>query len=334
LSRYYKVDIGSGQFVFTNQLNGKLDPGALRVELQIEVAPFATPTGQSLVTIWGVPLTKSGNIPGISQTSDLNQMAVTVSGGMQDGLPLATRNTPHAGVLISGMVLQAYGNWMDVNQSIGLVISSAGDTTKANPANIVLAWKKGQKLADALQQTLATAFPTYKLNIKINDNLVLQQDETGTYDTLQQLAPYVQQVSQSIIKTNYPGVNLWIGDNVINATDLSSPGTPVVIDFVDLMGQPTWLNTQEISFSTVMRADISIDTVVQLPALSQQQSITNPDSLSQYRNRSAFQGQWQVTQARHIGDSRAANAMSWISTFQAFSLQAPEEVTSPVATAS
>jgi hypothetical protein len=333
VSRYYKIDIGNGQYVFTNQVNGKLDPGALRVEIQVEVAPFATPTGQSLVTIWGVPLNKSGNIPGIAQTSDLNQLSITVSGGMQDGLPLASRNTPHAGVLVSGEVIQAYGNWIDVNQSIGLVINSAGDTTKANPANIVLAWKKGQKLADALQQSLHTAFPTYDLNIKINDNLVLQQDETATYDTLQEFAPYLMQVSQSIIKTNYPGVNIWIGNNVINATDLSTAAKPVSIDFVDLMGQPTWLNTQQISFSTVMRADISIDTVVQLPELSQKQSITTPQSMSQYRNRSAFQGQWQVSQARHVGDSRAPSALSWISTFQAFSLQTPEDISSPEATA-
>lgn len=331
MSRYYNIDIGSGQYVFTNEVNGKFNPGALRIEMQIEVAQYATPTGNSLVTIWGVPLVQSGKIPGISQTSDLNDLYIVVSGGMQNGLPLATSNAGRRGVLVSGQIQQAFGNWMDVNQSIQLVISAAGDVTKAKPANIVLSWKKGQKLADVLQQTLHNAFPTYNLNIRINDNLVLQADETATYDTLQSLSPYVLEVSQSIIKGDYPGVNIWIGDNVINVTDLSTQNNPVTIDFVDLMGQPTWLDTQQISFSTVMRADISIDTVIQLPALSNRQSVSSAQANSRYRNRSAFQGQWRVNQVRHVGDSRAPSALSWVSTFQAASLLAPEDVTSPEA---
>jgi hypothetical protein len=349
LSRYYKIDINSGQYVFTNQVNGKLDPGALRVELQLEETSYATPTGQSLVTIWGVPLVEnagksgnkqkggpSGNIPGISQASDLNNLDITVSAGMQNGLPFATQNVAdnQQGVLVTGYILQAYGNWMDVNQSIGLVISSGFTTTQDDPANIVVTWKKGQKLADALQQTFQTAYPNLKPDINISSNLVLPSDEATQFDTVQALAPWVKQISQQIIGGNYPGVDMWVTNGVIKVFDYgTNTNTPITIKFIDMMGQPTWLNTQEISFATVMRADIDIGSYIQLPELSAQQSITTPQSDSQYRNKSAFKGTWQVSQIRHVGDSRAASALSWVSIYQAYSNMAPEDITAGLDTA-
>jgi hypothetical protein len=349
LSRFYKIDINNGQYVFTNQVNGKLDSGALRVELQLEATSYATPTGQSSVILWGVPLVEnagksgnkqkgggSGNIPGISQASDLNNLDIEISGGMQDGLPFATQNVAdhQQGILTKGYILQAYGNWMDVNQSIGLVVSSGINTTQADPANIVISWKKGQKLADALEQTFKTAYPNLKPDIKISDNLVLPSDEATQFDTVQAMAPWVKQISKQIIGATYPGVDMWISNGVIKIFDYGTNGdSPVPIKFVDMMGQPTWLSSTEISFATVMRADIDIGTYIKLPELSAQQSVTTPQSDSQYRNKSAFKGTWQVSQIRHVGDSRAASALSWVTIYQAYSNQPPEDTsfTSPPA---
>lgn len=334
MSRFFKVDINNGQYVFTNQRkDGTLDPGAWRVEFDVQAAAYATPTGQSTVTIWGVPLNPQSGFPGISQASDLNNLPVTVSGGMMKGLPLASADAPQAGVLISGVINQAYGNWMDVNQTLNLVITSDGGATQASPADLVVNWKKGDELSAALKQTLSTAYPSVKLNINLKENLVLPADEVACYDTIQQLAPYVKQVSQTILGGTYPGVDMWIGNGVINVFDGSSETNPVTVKFVDLIGQPTWLGAFEISFSTVMRADLGVGGIVKLPELSQLQSTTTPQSQSLGRNKSSFTGTWTTSMARHVGDSRAPNAMSWISVFQAFSNQAPQAATSDQATA-
>jgi hypothetical protein len=333
MSRFYRINIGSGKYIITNQVNGKLDPGALRVEIDVQAAQYATPTGQSTVVIWGVPLNPQGGFPGVSQASDLNNLPVVVSGGMQSGLPLATNDAPQAGVLVLGQIFQAYGNWMGVAQSIGLVITPSDGVTQAAPADIVVNWKKGQKLGDVLNQTLSTAYPQLKLNINVSDKLVLTADEMACYDTIQQLAPYIQNVSQKIIGGDYPGVNLWIGNGVINVFDGTTQSNPKAINFIDMIGQPTWLGAATISFSTVMRGDLGIGDVIKLPELSGQQSITTPQSQSQARNKASFQGTWTITQARHVGDSRAPSAMSWISVFQAISNTASPAVTSSLATA-
>lgn len=352
MSRYYKIDINNGQYVFTNKrADGTLDPGGLRVEIDVQAAPMAAPTGQSMVTVWGVPLQPTGNFPGISQASNLNNLPVTVSGGMQKGLPLASADANQAGVLIKGVINQAYGNWMDVAQSLVLVITSDGGATQAAPANIVVNWKKGAELSAALQQTLSTAYPKLKLDVHITKNLVLQSDEVATYSTIQQLAAYVKKVSAAILGGTYSGVDIWINNDVIDVYDNVTPdqksalantqsttpqaggtGAVTTINFVDLIGQPTWLDAFTISFSVVMRGDLTVGSQVKLPEISQLQSITSPQSLSLARNKSAFTGTWGISMARHVGDSRAPTAMSWISVFQAYSNLAPQAATSPANT--
>jgi hypothetical protein len=330
VSRYYKIDINNGQYIVTNQRpDGTLDPGGLRVEFDINAAPYATPTGQSTVIIWGVPLHAGGGFPGISQPSNLNLKPVSVSGGMQKGLPLASADANQNGILIVGQILQAFGNWIDVAQNIGLVITGAGEATQSDPANIVVNWKKGTKLADALTQTLTTAYPGMKSNVHIDDRLVLTADETHTSDTIQQLAMYVKDVSMDILPNPYAGVDLWVGNNVINVFDGSTETTPKTINFVDQIGQPTWLEAFKISFSTVMRADIQIGDFVKLNEINNLQSISSPQSQSISRNKNAFTGVWIITAVRHVGDSRAPAGNAWISVFEATSRQDPEFDASP-----
>ncbi len=90
--------------------SGRAIPGALNIEWDIPVAPFATPMGAAWVRVWGVSLAQ------ISQSSDLNGMNIQVFGGMQKGLPLA--NPMQYGLLVQGQIFQAFGNWIDTNQTL------------------------------------------------------------------------------------------------------------------------------------------------------------------------------------------------------------------------
>ena len=164
MSRFYKVEIGAETAVqpggqpasnnagatWTNQINGKFDRGALKVEFDIPVAPLATPAGGASVTIWGIPLSQiiPGSPGALQQAAQFNGAPISVYGGMQAGLPLATAVAQKSGLLVKGKVLQAFGNWMGVNQTLKLIITTDGGATQSNPANISFIWKKDTPLSD------------------------------------------------------------------------------------------------------------------------------------------------------------------------------------------
>src|SRR6202012_5056198 len=88
--RFYDIvitdpDTGKQVKRFTSYLNGKTDPGALDIEIDLPVASFAQPMGSSgaFVRIWGISLADIG------QASNLNGKRISISGGIQKGLPLA-----------------------------------------------------------------------------------------------------------------------------------------------------------------------------------------------------------------------------------------------------
>jgi hypothetical protein len=246
---------------------------------------------------------------------------------MQKGLPLATADAPQAGLLVQGSVFQAFGNWLGNNQTLDLVIQTAAPGSADDPANLSFKWKKGTELGAMIQQTLAQAYPGLKVNLDIQSGLILPADEAGYYQTLSQFANYVKQVSQSIKTGNYPGVDIAIRDDTFNVYDGSGKGNPIQIAFQDLMGQVTWLGAFQVQFNTVMRADISVGDTVTFPPLAAFQTTTSQQSQSQARVKTTFNGAWVVSMVRHVGNSRAADAQSWISTFQAYSQTAPQAVT-------
>ncbi len=337
MSRYYKIVVGSSTqpaltgeaasnnagALWTNQVDGKADLGAQTVEFDIPVVAFDTPAGQAYVKIWGPSKQQ------ISQASDFNGAPISIYAGMQKGLPLATAEQPQAGLLLSGQIFQAFGNWQGINQSLDFVITVDGGATQSNPANLSFLWKKGKALGPVLHQTLETAYPKLKVTVSVSPSLVSTQDEQGVYQTIQQFASYIRGASQAIIGGNYPGVSIVLKDGVITCTDGTggaevgqpSRNTAKVIDILtqDMIGQATWLDAFTVQFNTVMRSDISVASLVTLPALAGLQAVTTPQSQSVARGKSTFTGTWTVKYVRHIGNSRAPDAQSWISTFQAFS---------------
>jgi len=306
--RYYRIEIGGDiPATYTSYVNGAVDPGALQIELDITEYPFATPAGNSMVRVWGVSLQT------ISQASDFNGAPINVYVGMSKGLPLA--NPLQAGLVCSGTILQAFGNWIGTDMTLDLIIIADGGATQGDPKNFVFNWKKGQPLNEVISSTLATAYPSYTSQINIDPNVVLSQDETAYFQTIEQFAQYIKSMSATVIGGTYAGIDIVLKDGQFNVYDGTTQQNPISINFTDLIGQPTWIGPNIIQFNTVMRADLSVGDYIKFPTT---QVTTTAPSQSQTRDKSAFQGVFAINYVRHVGNSRQPDAQSWISTFNCY----------------
>lgn len=284
------TSLGPGGQTLTNALN---------VELDLSVVPYATPLSAGLVRVWGISL------PEIAQASNLNGFEIKVYGGMAKGLPLA--NPAQAGLLVQGQVFQAFGNWIGTDQTLDLIIRpSTGEID--NPKNIILNWKAGTKLSEAIAVTLLTAFPDYQIDINISPRLVLSHDQVGYYQNVTQLAALIKNLSADIVGGSYTGVEVILSEKKFKVYDQTTPARPKLIAFQDMIGQPTWIAPGTIQVKCIMRADISVADYIKLPPVL---VTTSAQSFSQYRSQSAFQGSFLVNEVRHVGNFRQRDAASW-----------------------
>ena len=318
--RYYNIvitDPMTGTVIqqFTNYVNGRIDLGALDVELDISTAGVANPiTSSAFIRVWGVSLQQ------IAQGTDLSGKTIAVYGGMQKGLPLA--NPAQAGLLVSGSIYPAYGNWIGTDMTLDLQVVPYLYAGLGAPVNIVLNWKAGVPLATALGNALAIAFPKADVSIAISGNLVQSHDEPGVYGNLQQLGQYLKQKTQAMLGGTYPGVDIAQSGSQFVVSDgtatAGGKGAVTEIAFQDLIGQPTWRGLYELQMKCVMRADIPFGASVKLPptlATVTGAAVVLPGSGAVSRSNSAFQGTFRVIRIRHVGHLRQPDAESWNTTF-------------------
>ena len=319
--RYYSIQI-------TNQTSGAMvrqwtshpygtnappDPGAQNVELDIVVWQMADPGGNSFVRIWGISLQDIG------QASSFANMNIAVYAGMGVGLPLA--NPTEAGLLFSGYVYQAFGNWQGVNMTLDLLVQAgtatlpAGATGGTPAVNLTLNWKKGTPLSAAIAQTLRAGYPNFQQNIRISPNLVLAHDEAGFYGSIVQFASYVQARSTDVIGGNYQGVRIQLTQTTFNVYDGTTQTNPKTIAFNDMIGQVTWIAFNTVQLNCVMRADLHVGDYIKMPP---GQVSTTAQSYSQFRQGSVFQGTFQISRIRHVGNFRQPMGEAWISTIDAY----------------
>jgi len=118
-------------------------------------------------------------------------------------------------------------------------------------------------------------------------------------------------------------------------TDFTSPGTPIAIQFEDLVGQPTWIDNNKIQVKTVLRADINAAMAGGAPV-----TITLPEKLLvstqgagaafsytsgqgantyEHGNVLLFSGSWVVNKIRHVGHYRQPTGESWVTIIEASS---------------
>lgn len=116
------VQSPDGPATWTSHPNGVWDPGAQQIEFQLEEFDASTPNENSTLTIHGVAWAQ------IKQDANLNGLPIMIFGGMKPGLPIATYQSAHAGLLVNGTIARAWGNWVGTEMSIGMQITVSGIT--------------------------------------------------------------------------------------------------------------------------------------------------------------------------------------------------------------
>lgn len=312
--RYYKIEISdptSGTLLrkWSSQDNaGNTMLGALNVELDMPSYPFANPSGNDTLRIWGIDLKE------IVGASYYNNKLIRVTVGMAKGLPLA--NPKQQGLVIEGIINQCFGNWQGVDMTLDFIIVYGIGGTEPAPKNIVLNWRKGVPLGAAVKSSLAVAAPKVKCVDNTSQSLVLGQDEPGFYYNMAQFATYVREVSRHINPNpKYPGVQVSYRGGTFYLYDGTSPTAPKAIAFNDLIGQPAWISFNVVQFKTAMRGDFNVSDYITLP---KGQVTTQAQSASQYRDSSVISGVFQIQTIRHVGNFRQPDANSWVTIFEAY----------------
>ena len=311
---------------FTTHPNGvhsSPDPGALHVILDVPVTTFDQPNGAAYVEIRGV------DIYTISQASNLQGYKIQIYGGMGTGFELAKPS--QSGLLLVGSVYQAFGNWLGTDMSLNLMVQpfSAPITQDSSP-KFVWHWAKGQSIQDAINKCITSAMPGYKCSFSLASTLTGTHDDLGFYNDFSSLAEVILNASRSVNKaSDYYGVQFFVAGTTFYVFDNASSANPKKIEFTDLVGQPTWLGPVDypkIMLQTVMRADLTLNDVITMPLFNQTGSQTlagygtiapSGQSIQTPKDRSLFQGNFQITSLRHIGDSRNPDGGAWVSVIEA-----------------
>ena len=318
MSRYYEISLsppggGAPTKVWTSYPNGQNDPGALNVEIDVLASYFGIPAGDvgsSTITIEGVSLVD------LQQPRNFAYQTITVKAGMKKGLPLA--QPEQAGLILQGEVWESFANWVGTEMNLSFVIVPGGFTV-SRPGNIVLDWKQGQSLSKALTTTFSIAYPNYAIDNSIGGQYVTDHDILAYYPTIQALAKFVKSRTKT---PTFSGVDIGkLNGNTIVMSDGTKPAPPVQLNFIDFVGQPKWVGVDTMQFVTVMRHDIQVNSIVQMPkGLQDAPGIVQTGAASypsQLHYKTSFQGPFLIQAVRHIGNFRDPNGQSWISVFQA-----------------
>lgn len=100
--------------------------------------------------------------------------------------------------------------------------------------------------------------------------------------------------------------------NVFDGTQAS--GTAKQLAFTDLIGQPTWLGNA-MNFKTPMRSDLKVGNTITLPQGLNPINTAQSSLLSS--STTSFQGNYQISQVRHVGRYREASADAWVTVIDA-----------------
>lgn len=286
--------------------SGNTNLAALDIELDINALSSQVADTASYIRIYGLGLQDLGTSfsLGMGAGNDFPSYTLTFRGGMATGLPLA--NPLQQGVLATGKIWQAFGNWLGTDQTVDIYFMPAYGTSTL-PLNFSFNWIKGTKLSNAIQNTLSLAMPQYTANIQIQERAA-QHTETGVYSTWAAFSNYVQgmtgptsPVKMSIRNNNI--IDVWDGTVASSAVKM--------INFQDLIGQVTWISPFTVQAKLVMRGDLNINDIVQFPKGLQ---TTTAAALLKLSDASNFTGNFKIYQINHWGRYRQPDAMSWNTT--------------------
>jgi len=307
--------------------DGTSDPNALNVLFDLIEVSASTPSGAVFLTIEGIDLsqiasTQINNFKPITKNGQESHWTIQVYGGMLGGLPLAARQQK-PGLILSGSVVTAFGNWVGTEMSLSFMVVPGTPYTRENPGNLVLNWQKGTELSQALASMFSTAYPTLKQKILIQNGMVNDSFQGHYAATLSQMAQHIQSVTQGWGgNESYPGVQVYIHNGTIYALDFTQPlGNTIRPSYESLIGQPAWINAATLQVTLVMRPDLQVGSLIEMPnnLLGKPGLITtNPSpgtAFSQYPVN--FKGTFVVTKLRHVGNFRSTDSRQWVTVVEA-----------------
>jgi hypothetical protein len=234
-----------------------------------------------------------------------------------------------------GGAIADIGTWGSAILNFGGMINSfVGGGQQAPleiPLNFVHNLQKGVPLKSAIQETLSRVFPNVKLNILISSALKLGYQDAGIYQNLNQYITYLNRLSQSILGAkNYLGINASLSGNTLHVWDGTTPVTTAEIDYLDLIGQPTWIDVMTVSVKVVLRANIPGGSSIELKL---PQTLMNTTSNAIVGNAPAqrtnlpFSGKFILRKILHIGDFRNPDGANWCTNYEMTTSQGPDTAT-------
>jgi len=300
-----------------------MDPGAPLVEIDITTAPADTVGTAGSITVWGQPVSL------LKQSQGFYNKKYSLSVGMAQGLPLATQQSPQAGQILGGtdVITGVFSSFEGLTQYLGFGLGGY-PANRGTPApfaasnqfpvrNIVLNWQKGAPLSQALMQCFQTAYPELQASVNVSPNLVANQNNLHFAGAIAELNSWLREFTigeySNSMPQQYQGVSIVMGNGKIAAHDGTKTSGAKQIQFTDLIGQPTFIERNEISFKTVMRGDLSVGDAITLP----QGQILNVSGNLGLGAELAVSGSWTINQLRWIGNSRNPNGDAWCTVIQA-----------------
>lgn len=331
--RYYELDITDSQGKpIVDATGNPIGPfistdspgGALNIIFDILITSPDVATGGTMLAIYGLPMAA------LSQSVNLFGANVTLYGGFSGGLPL--ERPEQQGVLLQGRVFNPYGNWQGVNQCLNLIVNPGLLTDKnGKTLNIMVDGKRGEGLAEVVTRALSGAYPDTQLNIRISDKLVLPEDWKGVYNRPSQLAITMKSASLGLIKEEgYSGISLVMQKGIIRFFDNLTTSNARTINANELIGQPTWIGINKMSFKTPLRGDFMVGDVITLPdsLINGSQSllsVNSPAAFSAQRDKLNFSGKFIITSMRHVGEFMNGSGEAWVTIFEAIGMLAARE---------
>ena len=311
--RFYNLvitDTTTGKIVktWTSHPSGQFDPGALMIEFDGIISPYAEPTEGLSVTVHGISLSD------LQQAQSFTGLQLALYGGMKGGLPLSA-NQPAPNLIVFGQIWQSWGTWEGTEMKLDFILQ-ADTFYLGSPGNLVLNWPSNTPLAPSLATMLSVAYPKVpvvgltpgKLQIS---NIVQANTEIQPMSSLGVFGPWLYQLTSAL---GHP-VQIVSQNGVLNVFDDTYSPKPITLLFSDFIGQPAWIDVLNLQIKVALRADIITGNRIILPKGMQNAPgfvVTQGQALpSSIKYKTAFQGQFAVTQMRHIGNYKAQDGAAW-----------------------
>ncbi|HDV6367276.1 TPA: hypothetical protein ACK3Q6_006281 [Burkholderia cepacia] len=315
-----KLSDGTTQGVATYILEST-NPSALQVEINCMLGGSGynpTDLGSNYVKVWGLP------VEAIADISKLNGWVIRVQAGFdKKSLPLGRKLANVTGsdnVIIEGQIQFPYGNAIRPEFVVFLPIARTviNDQVQApvGASAPIFQGKKGEKLSDVVARTFSQYYPGIQPEISISDTITLYEDQMHAISSLQDFANMVNVQSKSCLRSQYPSymgvISRFVGDKFVMSDVIAPLGTaPKLIDTIDMIGVPQYVDAQNVHVSCPLRADIRSFDLIELNTPALVLSVSASTAITSIGWPRDLVGVFQVLSVQHVGNSRAPDGTGW-----------------------